>query len=258
LVISNAVWTTLRRAILVWLVSLISVGLSVACTYFVIIPYIFAAFIVPTNPMAPTVVGWHHESVCPHCQGMLIVPAHPPEEQLRYSSRDEQLCICSSCLKTITLRPGELPLQSPDRIVVNKLLTPRRWDIIAFRHPKDPSLKYLMRLVGLPGETVYIKEGEIWVNEVKTEFPAELTALRYHPRADNYSHPLWAPNANNSLPPLGTPEDPWRLGPDEYWVLGDFSPRSADSRIWGPVPGANIEGVLSVRYWPPSRWEVFR
>jgi signal peptidase I len=56
----------------------------------------------------------------------------------------------------------------------------------------------------------------------------------------------------------GSPENPWRLGPDQYWVLGDFAHISADSRMWGPVPGANIIGVADLTYWPLSRVKIHR
>jgi hypothetical protein len=49
-----------------------------------------------------------------------------------------------------------------------------------------------------------------------------------------------------------------RLGDGEYFVIGDFSLRSADSRTQGPIPGKNIEGVVGLIYWPPSRWRLFR
>ena len=48
--------------------------------------------------------------------------------------------------------------------MANKLLQPQRWDMIVFRYPKDPTRKYMQRLVGLPGETVYLKGGSVWVN----------------------------------------------------------------------------------------------
>src|SRR5205814_524291 len=112
--------------------------------------------------------------------------------------------------------------------------TPQRWDLIVFRYPKDPSAKYLSRLVGLPGETIYIRDGAIWVNEVRVEPPTNLERLRY--TADVGALPAR----------IGTPENPWRLDRDEHCVLGDFSDRSSDSRFWGVVPGANIDGVVSL------------
>src|SRR5262249_43338312 len=161
------------------------------------------------NSMAPTVVGWHWAGVCPHCQGLLIVPALPPEPNEPFVLERAELGICTLCRRTSVSEPGSSSVEKPDRIMVNKLLKPQRWDLVSFRHPTQPSAKYIDRLVGLPGETVYIKEGTIWINDVKIELPAELAGLRYTTEIDHW--PVT----------MGTPENPWRLGPDEYCALGD-------------------------------------
>jgi signal peptidase I len=236
--------TTYVRAILVWLMGLVGTAGTLAFMFFVIRPFVFEGFIEPSNNMAPTVVGWHTTGVCPHCGGTVIIPAADPGDP-RMHYRDEELGICTSCLKTATL-PATKQAEAPDRFMVNKLLKPQRWDMIAFRYPPQPEVKYMKRLVGMPGETVYIKDSAVWINDAKAELPAELAHLQY-------TTPAGAP-----MVLLGTPDNPWRLGKDEYCVLGDFSERSADSRMWGPVPANNIEGVVSLCYWPPARWKVFK
>jgi signal peptidase I len=238
--------TTFPRAILLWFICFIPGIAGLGLAFGVVKPYVTEAFIVPTNGMAPTVMGWHMTTVCPHCQGSLIVPSSDPYSPDFNPVLDEQFGICMSCLKSSKTRPIPGAIHAPDRIMVNKLLAPRRWDMIEFRFPPKPSEKRMTRLVGLPGETVYIKDGGIWINDAKAELPAPLNALQYVTDLDGV--PVT----------LGTPENPFRLGPDEYCVLGDFSLRSADSRFWGPVPRANVEGVVSVCYWPISRWRVFR
>jgi signal peptidase I len=243
LVIRGFIQTTTWRAALVWLFSLIPGVLAYGLLLFVLKPYVLEAFVVPSNNMAPSIIGWHTTTTCPHCQSLLIVPSPSSQEREFFPPPEDRWGICTSCFKpTKTKMPGEI-VQAPDRILVNKLLQPGRWDVIEFRYPMDPSRKYIMRLVGLPGETVYIKEEEVYVNEVKIEPPEPLIKLRY-----GTEHPVQ----------FGTPENPWCLGPDEYCVLGDFSLASSDSREWGVVPGANIEGVVSLCYWPVSRWKIFR
>jgi inner membrane protease subunit 1 len=49
-----------------------------------------------------------------------------------------------------------------------------------------------------------------------------------------------------------------RLGPDEYWVAGDAAGSSTDSRMFGPVAGSGLRGVVLLRYWPPSRFGLVR
>jgi signal peptidase I len=247
LIIAGLVRTSFVRSIVVWLVTLIPGIASVASVYWVIRPYVLEAFVVSTNAMAPTVIGWHQVSQCPNCQGVLIVPVPPPEERHLLAFEREELGICTSCLKASTVQIADSSIQQADRIVVNKLTRPQRWDMIVVRSPDNPSIKYVKRLVGLPGETVYIREGAIWINGVKAEPPAELAGLRYTTAFEG------------GVPvSMGTPEKPWRLERDQYCVLGDFSERSVDSRLWGPVPGSSIDGVVSLCYWPITRWKIYR
>jgi signal peptidase I len=99
----------------------------------------------------------------------------------------------------------------------------QRGDIIAFRYPQDPSKGYIKRLIGMPGDTVEIRAGEVWVNGVKL------------------TEPYLDPNLNlsrRSLPPVRIPQE-------SYYVLGDNRDNSSDSRIWGVVPAELVyEKVL--------------
>ena len=104
-----------------------------------------------------------------------------------------------------------------------------------------------MRLVGLPGEKVFIKDGAVWANDVRLSPPESIAGLQYSTELESGASAL-----------MGSPDQPWILKEDEYCVLGDFSERSSDSRFWGPVPRSNIEGVVTIRYWPISRWPVWR
>ncbi|HLW68041.1 MAG TPA: signal peptidase I [Gemmataceae bacterium] len=233
----------LNRSILAWLVSLISMPLIVALLYFVVKPKVAEPFIVPANSMAPSVVGWHQNGVCPNCGGLMFLPANTPGE-LGRPERDQG--ICTVCLQVGLIKNASTEVEEPDRVVVNKLLMPARWDIIVFRYPVDPNYRYIKRVVGLPGETVFIEDGAIFINGERQTPPGALSGLKY---------------TRNSRPyklAAGTRRDPYVLGEKEYFVLGDYSVASSDSRHWGPVPRENIEGVVTLRYWPPPRWHIFR
>jgi signal peptidase I len=213
--------------------------------------YVLESFVVPTNSMAPTITGWHQDGKCPHCGGRLVIPAPDPMQPFPPMA-GEELTICADCkrMSKILVEEGEkgaVPRAlSPDRIIANKLLTPRRWDLVVFRFPRNPAIKYVDRLVGLPGETVFVKEGTIWADGKRLELPAELAGLRYDSELDIVGGQF------------GPEDRPWKLGPNEYVVLGDFTQRASDSRDWGTVPGENIEGVVTLTYWPPARWRIFR
>jgi signal peptidase I len=205
------------------------------------------AFTIPSNSMAPTLIGHHFHATCPHCQGTAIVPARrlwgdeppgPPEEPANG--------ICTNCLKIAEYRDFQKTMYGPDRFICNNFLQPGRWDLIVFRYPLAPEHRYVMRLVGLPGETIQIKEKAVWINGVRLEAPARIRGLDYLPR------PVMDP-----LNPQDESAE-WVLGSEDYFVLGEFTTNASDSREWGPVPRQNIVAVAEVIYWPPERWRLLR
>ena len=127
---------------------------------------------------------------------------------------------------------------------------------MVFRYPEDPSVNYVKRLVGLPGEKLAIRDGAIWINDKKIEPPASVAGLRYSPTIE------W-----NGQVFSGAGLQPVELGRDEYFVLGDFVEQSSDSRFWQrgapghppyAVPESHIVGVVINIYWPVHRWTSFR
>ncbi len=104
---------------------------------------------------------------------------------------------------------------------------PTRGEIIVFRYPEDPSKDFVKRVVGLPGETVEVRSGTVYINGVALSEP-------YLQRSDKSSARLL------------------NLEEKEYYVIGDNRRNSNDSRAWGIVPEANIVGKVWLVYWP---WE---
>jgi signal peptidase I len=248
LIIKGVFLTTIWRAALIWLLSLVPSFSALAFVFLVVRPYVLEAFVIPAHSMAPTLVGWHKTGTCPHCGQSVFIPAVPPEERMTSGpSGFIPLGICTHCFRSSNHEDVSSDSLPPDRIIANKLLSPRRWDVIVFRFPQNPSLQYAMRLVGMPGEQVFLKDGAIWVNGIKLTPPESIADLKYSTDFED------AQSA-----PMGSPDQPWNLQEDEFCVLGDFTSRSNDSRYWGPVPRSNIEGVVTIRYWPISRWQVWR
>lgn len=242
--------TSFGKAVLAWLLVLVvNAAGSLVLAMVVIRPFFFEAFVVPTNAMAPTLVGMHHRATCPMCGQVGYVSV---EEHSRASYDEEELGICGSCLHASQMRLLDHDAHQGDRILVAKFLTPLRWDLIAFRYPMEPSVVYVKRLVGLPGEEVTIKDGGIWIDGKPIHQPDTISGLVY--LADPFSG-------------KDVCGGPWRLGNDEYFVLGDFSRRSVDSRVWDrgaaghpphAVPRSHFVGVATHVYWPPTRWRVLR
>ena len=174
---------------------------------------------------------------------------HPYDEGHAFLPEEKApLGICAYCLQASRTTPINLEVHPGDRILVNKLFVPRRWDFVTVRSPVNPGEQYVKRLIGLPGEEVVIKEGQVWVNGNPLQPPAEIASLRFTPPAWSEADALW-----------GSPGRPAKLGPGENFVVGDFAERSADSRTWGkPIPQSDITGVVTLVYYPISRWRIFR
>lgn len=117
--------------------------------------------------------------------------------------------------------------EEPDRFIFHP---PRRGSIIVFRSPGDPSRDFVKRVIGIPGDTVEIVQGDVYLN-------GELLDEPYLTRKDNTS--------------MG----PVIVGVDGLFVLGDNRSASNDSRDWGILPTENLIGQVSLRIWPiDDRW----
>ncbi len=109
----------------------------------------------------------------------------------------------------------------------------KRGDIVVFKYPRDPSKDYIKRVIAVPGDTIKIKDGKVYLNGAVLH--------------EDYA--------------IGKTEGktflrdgvPYTLPEGQYFVMGDNREASSDSREWGPVPRGYIIGVAVFRYWPLSR-----
>ena len=121
-------------------------------------------------------------------------------------------------------------------LLVNKLNVlfgkPKRGDVVVFKFPGELEEKYIKRIIGLPGETVEVKDEGVYINDAKLMegyLPKDLPTL-----------PLSA-------------QDKWTLENGEFFVLGDNRINSNDSRVWSTLPKEYLIGKISYIVFPFSQ-----
>ena len=161
-----------------------------------------------------------------------------------------------------------------DRLLVNKRIyksaKPRRGDVIVFKYPKDPGTLYVKRLIGLPGDTIEVKERTVYVNNL----PLEEKYTQYINPASVNDHygPCYIPKKGDKIEAAGSSvklngevlneevietysehdglyDEPYSVPQDQYFFIGDNRDNSLDSRFWGAVPHGYLVGKAFVIYW---------
>ena len=128
----------------------------------------------------------------------------------------------------------EPSLHDGEFVVVNRLAyrwsEPTRGDIVVFRFRLDPERRFIKRIIGLPGDTLRVEGGQVFVDGVPLQEPYIAAQPRYTGQ--------------------------WTVGPQEVFVLGDNRNNSSDSQNWGMVPFEDSLGKAILVYWPPSELGV--
>lgn len=124
-------------------------------------------------------------------------------------------------------------LQIGDRIIVSKLnyhfTEPKRGDIMVFKFPRDPSRDFVKRTIGISGDTVEVRNSQLYIN-------GEKVAENYLPNGLQFGE-----------------YGPFKVPSDSYFMMGDNRNLSQDSRAWGVLPKDNIVGKAVLIYWPLNR-----
>lgn len=131
-------------------------------------------------------------------------------------------------------------LHDGERLLVNKLIYYKmdsvdwghisRGDVVVFWYPKEPDKSYVKRVIGLPGETVEVRNGIVFIDGQELNEP-------YLQEEFNHSYPSFSPR---------------KVEEHHFFVMGDNRDNSSDSRYWGLVPEKYIYGKAFFRYWKPS------
>ncbi|MGI4787603.1 MAG: signal peptidase I [Janthinobacterium lividum] len=138
-------------------------------------------------------------------------------------------CVSGECMQP--------HLYTGERVLANKLAyylsTPKRGQIVIFDYPKDIKQIYVKRVIGLPGETVAIRDGFVSINGKLLPEPYKTFT------------------AHGDMAPQTIPSG-------QYFVMGDNRDVSDDSRYWGDLPRYDIIGQAVACYWPPSHCQILR
>ena len=152
----------------------------------------------------------------------------------------------------------EPTLQNGERLLVNKFIydfeSPHVGQIIIF-HPPIPGVKvdYVKRVIALPGQTFYVKDGQVFIN-------GQLLPEPWEPKSwlGNFTGSEFIGGTTSDCPgPLPVNHHPITIPPGHIWVLGDHRLVSTDSRWFGPVPISSIKGMVMLIWWPFPNFRVF-
>ena len=130
-------------------------------------------------------------------------------------------------------------LWTGERLLGNKFIyhfeNPTRGDIVVFKYPKDTKRIFIKRIIGLPGETVEIRDHKVYVNG---------KSIDEHLYVKNLPH--------------GADFGPSTVPDDSYFVMGDNRDMSLDSRTWGFLPQKLVQAKAWLRYWPLDRTSILK
>ena len=132
----------------------------------------------------------------------------------------------------------------PTETALERTLLPvgtiKRGDILVFKYPVEPDRDFIKRVIGLPGETVELREKKVYINGKPLDEP--------------YVHFLQPPGAESELHEVTSFDVRERYGPvtvpaNQYFMMGDNRDNSQDSRYWGFMPRENVKGKALLIYW---------
>jgi signal peptidase I len=193
---------------------------------FVFRAFVMEAFRIPTGSMADTLKGDHFRLRCRQCGYKYEYGFHINNSASSFRHRPLR-SFSTRCPSCGNYQPtgGTMPIANGDRILVLKCIyqffEPKRWDVIVFKNPTEPSINYIKRLIGLPGDEVHILDGDIYVNGQISRKPPHVQDELWMPVYDNDYQPVnpYLPTYNHHrwTQPFGT-------GGISKWEVNENSP----------------------------------
>lgn len=194
--------------------------------------FVMEAFVIPTGSMAPTLLGDHFEFNCSKCGHEFPVGKREQELTPQNPAAPAAKAECPLCGLQQTRTVGPQDVVGGHKILVNKFLyafrEPKRYEVVVFKKPGEPSRNYIKRLVGLPGETLRIVNGDLFTVD------KEGRAHRAR-RPDGVQDAIWIPlhDAAKTRDPKQL-NSPWWTPEAEgkgAWQFGQKGPPDTDG-LW--------------------------
>lgn len=186
--------------------------------------FVMEAFVIPTGSMAPTLLGDHFDVECPSCSYRFALGKN--EHELTTVGDVQQVTAsCPLCERVFDLSRTSADVRGGNKILVNKFLyrlrPPKRYEVVVFKFPREPWKNYIKRLVGLPGETLVVKNGDLYVDGKLARKPDEVQDAIWIPVHDaahvvSDEAPPWRALVSDDEDPLEPPVDE-----RDVWGLGD-------------------------------------
>jgi signal peptidase I len=207
--------------------------------------FVMEAFRIPTGSMADTLKGAHFRLRCPQCGYKYdygLGNYGVPRDRIPRRALNPKPSRCPSCGHGQPTG-GAMPISNGDRILVLKCIyqffEPKQWDVVVFKNPLNPSENYIKRLVGRPGETVEIIDGDVYINGQISRKPAKIQDELWMPVYDNDYQPVrpGEPSTRFGFNGQRLWRQPFKNVADSKWEIDNYNPTRF--RLDSPVDRVN-------------------
>ena len=218
---------------------LVDAIVSLALAVILFRSFFVEGYMISTGSMAPTLLGYHKQIVCPTCHHEFAFGVEF-DDSVENASADDgsptrtqepETITCPHCGQT-SIDVSDVPVTQGDQLLVDKVAwiatAPHRWDVVVFRNPQNPTQAYVKRIGGLPGESIQLRLGDLYINGELQRKPIEkqraMRILVYDHHLDPHHDLEWKERWIHQDIPEG-----WKFH-DSYFEIEQSAASAASSR----------------------------